>query len=64
MDDTVEIHEKRLRDFAKEGPAVIGFLKSEGDYNQVDCERELDEVYKDLPRLMKVSVFGMVSVWK
>ena len=58
VDDTAEIHEKRLRDFAKESPEVIGFLKSEGGYEKVDCERDLDDVYQKLSSLLKVKCFS------
>ena len=54
VDDTVEIHEKRMREFEKESPDVISFLKGEGDYKKVDCEPDFDVVYKGLPGLVKV----------
>ena len=35
MDDTVETHEKRLRDFMVQGPAVINRYQEKGKYSKV-----------------------------
>ena len=56
VDDTIEIHAERLRDFSKQAPQIINFYEGEGVYAKVDCEREFEVVYQELPAMVKVNI--------
>ena len=56
VDDTIEIHAKRLRDFSEQGPQVIDFYEGEGVYQKVDCERDFEVVYQELVKFLSCSI--------
>ncbi|CAF9938063.1 MAG: hypothetical protein HETSPECPRED_000756 [Heterodermia speciosa] len=51
-DDTVETHAKRLAEFDELLPAIIDYYGKSCVY-KVDCDRDFDVVYQELPDLVK-----------
>lgn len=61
VDDTVETHTKRLDYFNKQLPKIVDVYEASA-YAKVDCERDLDEVYQELPDIVKVK-FSKLLCW-
>ena len=63
LDDKDEIHEMRLKGFADQNPQIMSFYQSRHAFvRMVDCERDFEVVYEELPDLVKV-ILSDGSIW-
>ena len=60
-DDKIPIHTMRLESFDKQLPEILDLYEASA-YAKVDCERDLDVVYQELPDIVKVK-FSKWRCW-